>query len=317
MEKALFVLWLIFFRLEMHIIRYHPISFFTLLLCLYDFLFLYVTLVFYLAESCINDTVYYYMQRKQCHKFIALFNRIDKNKLEHIDSEIVNKYKEAAIEIESNPILDDFPTNIHIYRLPSYYLKFFTFPIYYRESYIFVKSSFDESELIDRGLLAHELGHSFHNLYQNRKFLIPLNVFLLLLFLLFYSISIHDYLPLFFTFTVSLYILFIGLFRYDSDVETEADLRALKIVEKCEGKENMHSAAANLMRLRIQECRAQGPNPAFIHSILGLSSFIYPTDRYLFLKDSYKVYNKCRNNYINEEKQRHQKKFEHKLREIH
>lgn len=244
---------------------------------------------------------------------MAFFNVSEMKKMKQLDSEIVRKYREAAMEIESSPWLHDFPADIHIYRLPPFNFKCVTFPVYYRNAYLLIKSSFDESELQDRGLLAHELGHSFHSLYQNKKFLIPLNVFLLLLFLLLFSMLSNNWGPFFLVLFASLYLLYNGLFRYESNVETEADLRALKIVEKCEGGDNMHITAANLMRIRIRECIIKRSKPEYIHSIFGLSFFVPFSERYRLLNDTLRDINKhC----INKKEKKRLVKFEKKLRRI-
>lgn len=316
MKKICYILGSIIYRMANHIIMHRPISFLFFLLFFFDFQFILGVLVFSILENCIYETNYYILQRKSVNKFMVSFCEKRKG-IKELNSEIVHKYRKTAIKLESNPFLDYFPPEILIYKLPPISKGNYTFPIYYRSGYIFLKSSFEENEIIDRGLLAHELGHAFHSKYRNSYYLMPINILLLQLFMLLYAIFFQYWIPFLLILSSGFYLSFIGFFRYNSHIETEADLRALKIVELCEGIYNMHVFAKNLIKLRIQECRANGSKPELIHSILGFSHFVSPKDRYQLLRESFDESIKYNHNpYICEKEKKRRNKFEYKLRTI-
>lgn len=201
-----------------------------------------------------------------------------------IDLELVRKYCKKTIEIDASIFHKDFPPEIIVYRLPCPNL-FFTYPIYARTIFIFVKSTFNENERIDRALFAHELGHAFHARFRNKRLLIPFSSCIISVLMLFFAFFFDYWWAFFLVLLGNMYLFYVSFINVEANTETDADLIALKIIESQEGNDAMKNAAYDLIKMRIEMCRINERNShkykrkVFMASIWGLCPFLRYKDR--------------------------------------
>lgn len=209
-------------------------------------------------------------------------------KLEQIESEIIQQLADAAIRIEGNPLHKQLKPIINIYRA-SKFQGYTTFPIYPRTTVIILKSSFNEDFPEDRAALAHECGHAFHSIIRNKKYKIAASSILLLIILTVYALCYNNWWG-FLTMLFLAYPIFIDIFRYEADIETEADEAGLKIIESIYGVHEMRRAAKHLVRVRIEEARENNNNInnfTIKASIAHYLRFLEAKDLDEFIIDSY------------------------------
>ena len=244
------VVWLIYTKVMIYIMTYCPLSIMSLILCVIDSRFLSILIVCMLLESCVEQISYYLLQRN-CIK--GLVDKIQglSGEIVPIDLELVRKYCKKTIEIDASIFHKDFPPEIIVYRLPCPNL-FFTYPIYARTIFIFVKSTFNENERIDRALFAHELGHAFHARFRNKRLLIPFSSCIISVLMLFFAFFFDYWWAFFLVLLGNMYLFYVSFINVEANTETDADLIALKIIESQEGNDAMKNAAYDLIKMRIE-----------------------------------------------------------------
>ena len=272
-----------------------------------------------MLECCWSDISYYFLHRNSVKYFKRKIKHL-KGGITPINSELINQYIQKAIEIETGNFFKDFPPQLLVYRQPRFHSGFYTYPVYPRTIFIFVKSAFKESEVIDRALLAHEMGHAFHAKYRNKKYLILISVCFIQLLLLLLSVFYNYWGAFLLTMPGNIYLLYVSYISYNANNETDADLTALKVVESLEGNKAMKTAAFYLMKLRIEVCRAQiRNNPqkstrVFLASIWGLCPFISYDDRKDILMSQNKLMDDINQKDINSRERKVSASFEKALR---
>lgn len=317
--RRLYVVWLIYASIVTYIITYRPLMVLSLILCFVDARFLYITIICMMLECCWSDISYYFLQRNSLKDFKSKIKYL-KGGITPLNSELINEYIKKAIEIETSIFLKDFPPQILVYRLPRYCPGIYTYPVYPRTIFIFVKSAFKEREVIDRALLAHEMGHAFHAKYRNKKYLILISVCFIQLLLLLLSVFYNYWGAFLLTLPGNIYLLYVSCINYEANIETEADLTALKVIELLEGNKAMKTAAFYLMKLRIAVCRAQIRNNSkkstkvFLASIWGLCPFISYEERKDILVSQNKLMDEINQKDINSREQKVSVMFEKRIR---
>ena len=244
---------------------------------LYTFLYL-STVTMYIEYNM--TSISYFLAQYQCYQNFKK-HILDHmfGKLEPIHSDLITKFFQTAIKIERNPFHKDFKPTLYFYRA-SEFQDYTTFPIYPRTIVTILKSTFDEESSKDRAALAHECGHAFHSKIRNKKLAITAAFVLLLILMIFYAICYNNWwglliIPFF------AYPIFIDVFRYKADIETEADHAGLKIIELLYGPHEMRNAAKHLVTVRIEEARTK-VNPL---SDITLKASILFYLRFLYSKD--------------------------------
>lgn len=234
----------------------HPTSIISLFLCVFDYRFFYLAAFCMMLEGCIYDYSYLFLQNNSVKKFKNKIHKFN-GELKPVDSELIREYCKKSIEVDGSPLHKDFPPEIFVYRQPRFYLNYYTFPIYPRTIYIFVKNTYDENEAIDRTVLAHELGHAFHAKIRDHKYSMTTSVILLQTVIIIFSLMQNYWLPSFISLIANFILFYISYVEYEVNLETEADFAALKIIEKIEGNDAMKAAAVNLIKMRLEEYRTQ------------------------------------------------------------
>ena len=242
-----------------------------------DWLFLILALY---IDFFLNEISYLYSQYK-CYK---VFKRDKANNvfgtLERIDSPIIQQLIETAINLNSNPLRQLFKPEVHIYK-SSKSFKYTTYPFSLRSICIVVKKSFNDQEFKDQVALSHELGHMFHAKKRNMRFLVLYSILLLQALLIYYAVAYHYWQGLLIT-LLNAFIIYTKVFRYKSDIESQADEMSLKIIETYHDKDKMKEAAEFLAKMRIQEAR-NNKKPMACHSlrasIVHYSYFLNPSQR--------------------------------------
>lgn len=262
----------------------HSTSIISLFLCVFDYRFFYLAAFCMMLEECIYYYSYFFLQNNSVKNFKNKI-RSFKEKLTPVDSELIREYCKKSIEVDASPFHKDFPPEIFVYRQPQFHLNYYTFPIYPRTIYIFVKKTFDENEAIDRAVFAHELGHAFHAKFRDHKYSITTSVILLQIVITVFSLMQNYWIFCFITLITNSILFFISYIDYESNLETEADFAALKIIEKIEGNDAMKAAAVNLIKMRLEEYRTQNyefqkkKRRVFKASIKCICPFIDEKDR--------------------------------------
>ena len=283
----------IYSRLVINIVSNHPLTAILVPLLfigeknvLYTFLSLSVATIY--TESNLTSISYILVQY-QCYQNFKkhIFNHMF-GKLEPIYSDLINRFVETAIKVEGNPFHNYFKPILYFYRA-SEFQDYTTFPIYPRTTVTILKSTFDEDSSKDRTALAHECGHAFHSKIRNKKLAITAAFVLLLILMVLYALCYNNWwgflIILFFA-----YPIFIDIFRYKADIETEADHTGLKIIELLYGVHEMRKAAKHLATVRIEEARVKGnrlSDSTLKPSILLYLHLLDAKDLYELKEDAY------------------------------
>ena len=230
----------------------HPTSVISLFLCILDYRFLYIATIFMMLEGCIFDYSYFFLQNNSVKKFKDKIRGFE-GRLTPVDSELIQEYCKTLIEVDAGRYHKYLPSKIVVYRQPRFYLNYYTFPIYPRTTYVFVKNTFDESEAIDRAVFAHELGHAFHAKFRTHKYSMTTSVIILQTVMIMLSLMQKCWLLCLITLIANFVLFYVNYVEYEVNLETEADFAALKIIERIEGNDAMKAAAVNLLKMRFEE----------------------------------------------------------------
>lgn len=267
----------------------HPTSVILTFMSILDYRILYLASFFMMLEGCIYDYSYFFLQKNSVKKFKDKIRKF-KGELKPIDSELIQKYCKTSIEVDASFYHKYFPSKIVVYRQPRFYFNYYTFPIYLRTTFVFVKNTFDESEAIDRAVLAHELGHAFHAKFRTHKYSMTTSVITLQTVTIMLSLMQNCWFPCFISLIVNIVLFYLSYAQYEVNLETEADLAALKIIERIEGNDAMKAAAVNLLKMRFEEYKTQNYEfqkkkwKVFKASVACICPFIDKSDRTTLLR---------------------------------
>lgn len=177
-----------------------------------------------------------------------------KGSYEILNSNLINSFSEIirfAYSDSSVTRLSMQKSSIKVVRSDSVKRKFTTIADLTGVSVIIVKKRFDESEVRDIVLLAHEFGHVFHTLLRMERFMIPIVSLSYQVILLFYSIFVGSWWMFICLLPINIFLFAKNYWEFESRIEMNADITALKIIERLWGENAMHIAAECLLRLRI------------------------------------------------------------------
>ncbi len=210
--------------------------------------------------------------------------------LEFIDSPLIDHLKQVVeLAFSHDRMIKHFAPNIKVIKSDKIRYKFTTIPDLTGTSIVVVRKRFNENEIRDIVLLAHEFGHVTHSLLRYERFMIPTVAFIYQIILLVYALLFGNWTLFFILLPINGFLAWKNINEFESRIEINADTLALQYIETLCNAEAMHTAASYLIRLRIESSSKMKRGMAQFavdNCIFVLSSFITPSDRMSLIEAS-------------------------------
>ena len=203
--------------------------------------------------------------------------------MEFIDTPLIDHLKQVVkLAFSHDPMINYFAPDIKVIKSDKIRYKFTTIPDLTGTSIIVVRKRFNENEIRDIVLLAHEFGHVTHSLLRYERYMLPTVVFIYQTIILVYALLFESWSFFFLLLPINAFLAWKNINEFESRIEINADTLALQYIETLWNAEAMHTAASYLIRLRIESSTKMKKGLAQFavnNCIFTLSSFTTPSAR--------------------------------------
>lgn len=203
--------------------------------------------------------------------------------MEFIDTPLIDHLKQVVkLAFSRDRMINYLAPDIKVIKSDKIRYKFTTIPDLTGTSIIVVRKRFNENEIRDIVLLAHEFGHVTHSLLRYERYMISTVVFIYQTIILVYALLFESWSFFFLLLPINAFLAWKNINEFESRIESNADALALQYIETLWNAETMHTAASYLIRLRIEsstKTKKGSAQRAFNNCIFTLSSFTTPSDR--------------------------------------
>lgn len=203
--------------------------------------------------------------------------------LEFIETPLIDHLKQVVkLAFSRDRMIKYFAPDIKVIKSDKIKYKFTTIPDLTGTSIVVVRKRFNENEIRDIVLLAHEFGHVTHSLLRYERYMIPAVSFIYQTVLLVYALLFGGWTLFLLLLPINGFLTWKNINEFESRIEINADTLALQYIETLWNAEAMHTAASYLIRLRIESSSKMKRGMAQFavdNCIFVLSSFISPSDR--------------------------------------
>jgi len=260
-----------------------PITVLLLPILFYDWHWLAIIPLAITIDLSIHASMFLHQHYFSYKKLKESMDKCLNGNLEFIETPLIDHLKQVVkLAFSRDRMIKYFAPDIKVIKSDKIKYKFTTIPDLTGTSIVVVRKRFNENEIRDIVLLAHEFGHVTHSLLRYERYMIPAVSFIYQTVLLVYALLFGGWTLFLLLLPINGFLTWKNINEFESRIEINADTLALQYIETLWNAEAMHTAASYLIRLRIESSSKMKRGMAQFavdNCIFVLSSFISPSDR--------------------------------------